>query len=183
MKRNLLFFITLFFAGVVVAQENKFIVNGGYVFANIEDADTDASGWRLTGTYEFNPSGGMFSHGVTFGYLTSEADANSAGKDAHYKLNSWPVYYEPKVTLGKGKLKAVAKGALGTHITGYKRTGTIGELTSTDMGFYGGLGAGFRIDMSEKTFLNAEYEWVYMSNTSYRNGFVNSIMGGLGFRF
>ncbi|HSO87657.1 MAG TPA: hypothetical protein VLQ91_13965 [Draconibacterium sp.] len=75
------------------------------------------------------------------------------------------------------------KGALGTHITGYKRTGTLTEIKSTDMGFYGGLGAGLMLNLGEKLFISAEYEWAYMSNSYYRDGFINSAMGGIGIRF
>jgi opacity protein-like surface antigen len=51
------------------------------------------------------------------------------------------------------------------------------------MGFYGGAGLGFTLNINEKVFLQAEYEWSYMSNTVYVDGFVNSITAGLGFKF
>jgi len=38
-------------------------------------------------------------------------------------------------------------------------------------------------DINEKIYINAEYEWAYMSNTYYLDGFVNSAMGGIGMRF
>ncbi len=69
------------------------------------------------------------------------------------------------------------------HISGYKRTGTLTEITSTDMGFYGGVGAGGEFHLSDKIFINAEYEWAYMSNSFYREGFINSVMAGIGFKF
>ena len=82
-----------------------------------------------------------------------------------------------------GQLKIFIKGALGTHISKYKRSGFLGELSSSDMGFYGGLGAGIMINLSDKVFINAEYEWAYVSNYYYDGGFVNSAMGGIGMRF
>jgi hypothetical protein len=94
------------------------------------------------------------------------------------------VYYAPKISVGKGSLKGFLKGALGTHITGYKRTGTLAEEISTvDMGFYGGVSAGGMLMLGEKVFISAEYEWAYMSNTYYKDGFVNSAMGGIGIKF
>jgi len=165
------------------AQENRFLLGGGYVFSNFEESDTQATGWRLNVTYEFNPGGTMFSHGFTIGYLGTTGDFTSATQRSNYKSNSFPVYYAPKITVGKGSLKGFVKGALGTHFTGYKRTGTLIEISTNDMGFYGGVAAGGMLMLGEKVFISAEYEWAYMSNTSYKDGFVNSAMGGIGIKF
>ncbi len=167
----------------VKAQENKFSINGGYVFSNIEDTDADAKGWRINGLYEFNPSESSLSHGFAVGYMTTTADYTSQTESSSYDINSWPIYYAPKFTVGKGALKGFVKGALGTHITTFKRTGSLTEIKSTDMGFYGGAGLGGTLNINEKVFLQAEYEWAYMSNSYYVDGFVNSITAGLGFKF
>jgi hypothetical protein len=183
MKRNLLTFALICFFGIAMAQENRFSVSGGYAFCNIEDVETGATGWRINTSYEFNPGTGSFSHGFSVGYIVTTADFTSNTETSNYKLSSWPIYYAPKFTVGQGNLKGFVKGALGTHVTGYKRTGTLTEITSTDMGFYGGVGAGGMLLLGEKLFLSAEYEWTYMSNTFYRDGFMNSVMAGIGFRF
>jgi hypothetical protein len=183
MKRNLLTFTLMCFCAIAMAQENRFSINGGYVFANLEDVDTEATGWRIMGLYEFNPGASSFSHGFAVGYTGTTADFTSATENSKYDIGSWPIYYQPKISIGKGNLQAFVKGALGTHITGYKRTGTLTEIKSTDMGFYGGLGAGISLNLGEKLFLSAEYEWAYMSNSYYRDGFINSALGGIGIRF
>jgi hypothetical protein len=115
--------------------------------------------------------------------MTTNADYTSQTESSSYDINSWPIYYAPKFSLGKGALKGFVKGALGTHITTFKRTGSLTEIKSTDMGFYGGAGLGFTLNINEKVFLQAEYEWAYMSNSYYVDGFVNSISAGLGFKF
>lgn len=183
MKRNLLTITLMCLCGIAMAQENRFSINGGYVFANLEDVDTDATGWRITGLYEFNPGASNFSHGFAVGYTGVTADFTANTTNSKYNINSWPIYYAPKFSVGKENLQGFVKGALGTHITGYKRTGTLTEIKSTDMGFYGGVGAGGVLKLGEKLFLSAEYEWAYMSNSYYRDGFVNSIMAGIGFTF
>ena len=121
----------------------------------------------------------MFSHGVTFAYIHT---TTTGIKNVEYRLINLPVYYAPKVTFGKGKAKAFVKGALGFHWSAYKREAA-SELNSSDFGFYGGAAAGFIINLNEKVFLNAEYEWAYLSNSWYRDGFVNTAMAGIGFRF
>lgn len=183
MKKLMLISVLIATLGFAQAQENKFSLNGGYVFTNIEDADDNAGGWRLNALYEFNPGAGIFSHGFATGFMTSSAEQTSGVKQGEYKINTWPIYYAPKVTLGKGKLKGVVKGALGTHVSTLKHTGTLAEVKTTDMGFYGGASAGFTVDFTDKVFLNADYEWAYLSNSSYRDGFVNSIMAGIGINF
>jgi len=183
MKRNLLTFTLVCFFGIAMAQENRFSLSGGYAFGHIEDADTDATGWRINGLYEFNPGAASFSHGISVGYTGTSADLTSNTTNSNYKVNSWPIYYAPKFSVGKGNLKGFVKGALGTHITGYKRTGTLAEISSTDMGFYGGLGAGGMLLLGEKLFISAEYEWAYMSNSYYSYGYINSAMVGAGIRF
>jgi len=179
MKKKLLLIGFLCFSIFSMAQENKFTLSAGYVFANIEDIDTDASGWRINGLYEFNPNHGMLSHGLAFGYFGTSADT----KGANYNINSWPVYYAPKVTVGEGMLRGFLKGAIGSHFTGYKRTGALGELSSFDVGFYGGASIGGELHISDRAFINVEYEWAYLSNSYYRDGFINSAMAGIGFKF
>ena len=165
------------------SQETLLTLTGGYAWANFEDTDAKASGWRINGLYEFNPSEGKFSHGFSIGYISTKSD--SAGvQGVEYKLNTLPMYYAPKVMFGSGKVKAFVKGALGAHLSYYKRTGgSGGEIKTNDAGFYGGVSVGAMIFVSEKTFLNAEYEWAWMSNTYVRDGFMNSALFGIGMRF
>ena len=84
---------------------------------------------------------------------------------------------------GKGKFKFYVKGALGMHFSTYKRTATAVESKTSDMGFYGGASLGAMIFVKENIFLNAEYEWAYLSNSFYTDGFLNTANFGLGFKF
>lgn len=164
------------------SQENRFTISGGYAFANIEDADENANGWRINGLYEFNPNEGKFAHGFSFGYIGLSTTVENV-QSVDYKSNSWPIYYAPKIMFGQGSFNAFLKPALGMHFTTYKRSGGLSDIKSTDAGFYGGLSAGVMKDVSEHAFLNLEYEWAYLSNSYLRNGFMNSIMLGFGFKF
>lgn len=185
MNRLSLFLILVLFSVTVFAQENMVTLSGGYAWANMDEVDAKATGFRINGLYEYNPSEGKVAHGASVGYIGLNAtdDTFSTSEPVEYKLTSWPIYYAPKVMFGKDKFKAFIKGAAGIHISKYKRTGYIGELSTNDMGFYGGLGAGIIINLSDKLFINGEYEWAWMSNSYYESGFMNSAMGGLGMRF
>ena len=179
MKRNFIVIVLLLLSVSVMSQENRITFSGGYVFTNIENADADATGFRINGLYEFVPMGGNLAHGFSVGYIRTQASTTLAD----YTLTSWPIYYAPKYHIGKDKFRGFIKGALGMHTSGYERTGTLGTLEDRDFGFYGGAGLGLMVNLSEKLFINAEYEWAYLSNSSYSDGFVNSIMGGIGINF
>jgi hypothetical protein len=75
------------------------------------------------------------------------------------------------------------KGILGTHGSDYTREGTLLENSTWDFGLYVGASAGGMKMIGDKLFVNLEYEWTYLGNSLYRDGFVNTIMGGVGFRF
>ena len=184
MKKSIVLLAAVLFSIAAWAQENSFTVNAGYAFANIEDVDENVTGWRLSGLYEFNPSGGKFSHGFSFGYIGTSGESEGVSQSSvEYKLNSWPIYYAPKFLIGNGSAKGFIKGALGAQTTSYKRTGSFGELKDSDFGFYGGLGAGFMKSFNEKMFITLEYEWAYLSNSAYKDGFMNSAMLGIGMKF
>ncbi len=179
MKRNLLIVTMVLCSLSALGQENMFTLSGGYVFTNIEDVDQNATGFRINGLYEFNPNASMVAHGFSFDWLQTKA--SSSGAD--YTLSSIPFYYAPKLLLGQGSLKAFLKGALGGHYSNYKRTGSLGDIDTWDFGFYGGASLGAMKSFNDKVFINVEYEWAYLSNSAFRDGFVNSIMGGIGMRF
>lgn len=166
------------------AQENMAIFSGGYVFANIEDADEDATGWRINASYEFNPYRGKFSHGISIGYIETKATQSYLGlSEAEFTMTSWPVYYAPKYNFGSGSLKGFLKGALGMHFSDYEKKGGGADFSTSDSGFYGGASLGAMYNVSGTVFINVEYEWAYLSNYYYRDGNINSIMGGIGMRF
>lgn len=181
MKKSLLIAVMLLSVVALRAQESRFTLSGGYVFTNVEEANVNATGFRINGLYEFVPMGGNLAHGFSVGFLQTKATSEIL--EADYTLNSWPIYYAPKYSFGNDKIKGFIKGALGMHTSGYTRRGVELDLETRDFGFYGGAGAGFMVFIKDKLFLNAEYEWAYLSNTYYKDGFVNSIMGGIGIKF
>ena len=165
------------------AQENMVTVSGGYTFASIESSDTKATGWRINGTYEFNPSEGPLAWGIAIGYMDLSASETVLGiSTVDYKIGTIPIYFAPKFLFGNDKIKGFIKGAIGTQNSHLKRTGIL-EVTSTDWGFYGGGAAGIKIMLSQMVFLNAEYELAWLSNTSYKDGLINSAMLGIGVKF
>ncbi len=182
-------FALLLMSSLVSAQENSVTLSGGWASASPESFSGSASGFRINGLYEFTPEGGRVSHGLNIGYVSTSATGTSSvglGNNsitAKATLRSWPVYYAPKITFGNGdKFKFFLKGALGWQFGGYKVESSSTTIETNDSGFYGGLGAGVILNLSEKIFLNTEYEWAYVANMYYGNGYLNTVQLGLGIR-
>ncbi len=164
------------------AQESMITISGGYAFANIKDLDDQATGWRINALYEFNPQQGMFAHGIELGYINIKASGNILEENVTSTVSSFPIYYAPKLLFGAGKARAFVKGALGMQFASLKREGIV-ELKDHDAGFYGGGGAGVMINLGENLFINAEYEIAWVSNSFYKDGWLNSATGGIGIKF
>jgi len=182
MKRYLLIFTMIFCSITLWAQENVVTISGGYSFANIEDNSDQGTGWRINGLYEFNPMDSRFAHGFSIGYISITASEGVGQQTIKSTINSFPIYYAPKVMFGKGKFKFFIKGALGVQFAGLKREGAV-SVSDNDFGFYGGGGAGIMIFLKENIFINGEYEIAWASNSWYKDGWVNTAGGGIGFKF
>ncbi len=182
MKKQILIFFLILVSFKAFSQENAVTFSGGYAFSTLEDTDLKATGWRINGSFEYNPMGGSFVHGFNVGYI-SIAGTDDDLLSNTYTINSIPIYYAPKYMFGKEKFKGFIKGVLGTQFAFLKREGPLGSLTDDDFGFYGGGGAGIMIFLKENIFINAEYEIAWASNSYYKDGWMNSAMGGIGFKF
>jgi len=178
MKKYILFSILALLSLKAISQENMLTVSSGYSFATIEGTSIKGTGWNLRGTYEFNPGEGIIAHGFSFGYIGLKADEGLL----KYTINSFPLYYAPKVMFGNNKFKGFFKGILGSQIASLKREGAI-SISDSDFGFYGGGGAGVMFFLKDNIFINAEYEIAWASNSMYKDGWMNNISGGLGFKF
>lgn len=95
-----------FCTSIGYAQYNTITVSGGYVFANIEDFETDASGYRFNGSYEIHPAAGKLVHGFSLGRITTSAEYTElSGTDvieSKVTIGTWPFYYAPKLLIGDG---------------------------------------------------------------------------------
>lgn len=182
MKRNLLLSILLLFSISVWAQENLISVNGGYAMANLDDADANTTGYKISLSYEQNLYEGHASHGAVIGYISTKASVDTGGnQQAEYEINSWPVYYVPKYLFGGGAFRGFIKGAVGIHFSNYKKTGIL-TITDDNIGFYGGVGLG-AIQTINSLFISLEYEGAYMGNSGFRDGFMNTVLLGVGIKF
>ena len=182
MKQILVTLLTLCVFSIAQAQEQAFTISYGDVTTDVEDTSVEATGWRVDLLFESHPAGGKVIHGLGIGWIETEADYTSVAQTFNYKLQSLPIYYAPKFQFGKNKFKGFVKGALGLHYSEYERTGTLGNVTTEDTGFYGGVSLGASFALNPKVFINLEYEWDYLSNSYYKDETIESIILGIGFK-
>jgi hypothetical protein len=179
MKRNLLIIALFFCSASLWAQDNIFTISSGYATAKVTGTNVKGTGWKINGLYEFNQQeDSKFLHGISIGFVNTHAlDGQQS-----YRLNSFPIYYAPKIIAGKGKIKGFIKGAIGIQFSGVRKEGVLNR-TDADMGLYAGAGAGFMVLLSDEIFINAEYEIAWASNKYYKDGLISTIGGGIGFKF
>jgi len=182
MKKHIFITVLVLLSMKALSQENILTLSGGYSFATIEDTDIKGTGFRINGLYEYNPNGGKFAHGFSFGYIGLKAEESIGQATQKYTINSFPIYYAPKVMVGSDKFKAFIKGALGMQFAGLKKESLV-SLSDNDLGFYGGGGAGVMLFLKSNIFINAEYEIAWASNSWYKDGWMNTAGGGIGFKF
>jgi len=182
MKKHIFITLLVLLSMKAFSQENAITLSGGYSFATIEDTDIKGTGFRINGLYEYNPNEGKFAHGFSFGYIGLKAEETIGQATQKYTINSFPIYYAPKVMFGSEKVKAFIKGALGMQFAGLKKEGLV-SLSDNDLGFYGGGGAGVMLFIKSNIFINAEYEIAWASNSWYKDGLMNTAGCGIGFKF
>lgn len=192
MKKQLLFLALFLLSTSVFAQKQQmFTVSGGYAWANVfesnyieEDFDITGTGWRINGLYEFNPNEGPLAWGIALGYISLSGDhTNDMGEKTKLTVGTIPVYLSPKYMFGNEQFKGFIKATAGMQFANLDYEGPSGTTTSEDFGFYGGGGVGLLYFIKDNVFLNLEYELAYLSNSYYRDGIMQSGMGGVGFKF
>jgi hypothetical protein len=183
MKRVSIILVFTLLVTLGFSQENAVTLSGGYAFATIEDTDVKTTGWRINALYEYNPAGGNWAHGLSFGYVNLSGESKGSSQTTQYDISSWPMYYAPKYLFGGESFKGFVKGAIGWQISSLERSGPLASISDNDTGLLGGGGVGAQYLLNEKIFLSAEYELLWMSNTFYKDGWLNTASLGIGIRF
>jgi opacity protein-like surface antigen len=183
--KTLLVIAVIFLSGLAAwGQERMFTLSGGYAFADPEEYDETATGYRINGLFDLNRSEGKLSHGFNIGYVQTKFSTTTFVGETDVSIRSWPIYYAPKLFFGNNdKIRPFLKGALGMHFSKFTLTGPSVYGVEVDEGFFGGFGLGILLRLQDNLFLNLEYEWAYQSNSYYGNGFLNTAQLGLGFKF
>ena len=180
MKKNLLFVATLIFVvNVAYAQSSNIIVSGGWVTASPDDSDNSVDGFKIGGQYEYVMGYNNWALGGSLTYLGFK----ETGGLVTTKYHSWPINFYGKYRIGKNKIQGYLKGVAGIQFFKAKVEGQSGgDAKTNDFGFSFGTGAGVNYSVSEKVFINLDYEFLYLTNAFYNNAITNAVAIGVGFK-
>ena len=123
MKRLLLTLIIACTAFYGFSQQNLLSLSGGYSFANVDDSEylsedpnIKGTGWRINGTYDFNPNEGKIAYGFSIGYISVSASYTGTTGTTDYTVNTMPYCFAPKYLFGNEKFKGFIKLAIGVNL-------------------------------------------------------------------
>jgi opacity protein-like surface antigen len=182
--KKLIFLLTALIGFSAYSQNSSLSLNGGYAFGKIENSDASATGFRISGVYEMRAAGSKFAHGLSFGYMNLTGQTSNATGTTDWTIGTFPFLYAPKFFFGGKKMEGTLKGAAGWQFSNVKREGSAGGIQKTaDGGFSLGAGAGGHYHINKNVFINLEYEFLWLGNSFYRDGFINTVSTGIGLQF
>ena len=187
MKYTKLFFLMLLvivFATNASAQfknwSQQISFNGGYAVLVGEDTGNRLDGYAFDFTYDQVNSDGSLAGGVMISYLAGHDDDSE--NEQRINVQSIPILFQGKYFFGSDMIKAYLQGGIGLQFSRIEYTGPRIMLQDGDSGFTLGLGLGANFFTDEKIFINAAYNFSYMSNSYYRDGIVHLLKVGIGFQ-
>lgn len=182
MKNSILIGVLLFtFLTESICQSRNMVVSGGWATVKPDGTDNAIHGFKIGGLYEFGLNGHWAVNGsLSFVHFKEDAEGGAALVANTYQ--SWPFLINGKYLVGKNNVQGYIKGAAGLQISKVKLESQSTELKDHDVGLALGTGVGLNITLSEKLFLQTEYEFLYQTNSFYKNGTISQVTLGLGFK-
>jgi hypothetical protein len=154
--------------------------NGGYASLVGEATGNTLDGYAFDFTYEQVNMDGNMSGGVMITYLAGHDEDSENDRRINY--HSIPILLQGKYFFGSENLKGYLQGGAGIQFSRIEYTGPNLLLLDGDSGFAFSLGLGGYFFTDEKIFINAAYNFSYMSNSFYRDGIVHLFKVGIGFQ-
>lgn len=178
MKQLLLLFTLALLAGPAAGQENLGVLQVGYSVGN-GSSGIQPTGYKINGSWEFQPMGDKWTMGGSIGWVSLSATENNGS----FSLSSFPICFVSRIMFGGEKFKAFVRGGLGTQVSTISYSGSLIAPSDTQWGMSASLGGGALFWMSDKVFLSADYEWLWLSNAFANTGSIGTASVGVGFRF
>ena len=154
--------------------------NGGYASLVGETTGNTLDGYAFDFTYEQVNMDGDMAGGIMITYLAGHDDDSENDRRINYQ--SIPVMLQGKYFFGSEMIKGYLQGGVGVQFSRIEYTGPNLLLQDGDSGFALNLGLGGYIFTDEKIFINAAYNFSYMSNSFYRDGIIHLLKIGIGFQ-
>lgn len=184
MKNSILIGVLLLtFLTESICQSSNIVVSGGWATVQPDDTEKMVNGFKVGGLYEFVIND-HWAFGSSFSFLSFKEEGVKVDTIlvATNSYQSWPFLINAKYLIGQGKVQGYINGTAGLQISTLKRESQTANLKDHDVGLALGTGVGLNITLSEKLFLQTEYEFLYQTNSFYKNGTINQVTLGLGIK-
>jgi hypothetical protein len=165
----------------VFGQDKSFTVSGGWAVALPNNSYAAVNGFKIGGQWEKISLEDHWGFGVEGDYLLFSQTGSKTAANSVNKYRSIPLAFYAKYLVGNDKLQGYARVGGGFQFTKVSSETPNLYLSDNDFGISLLTGVGGYYVLTEYLSLNLDYELLYLSNSTYNSGMVNSV--SLGIRF
>jgi opacity protein-like surface antigen len=182
MKKYLIFLLCLTVSIATFSQTSSFILTGGWAVALPNYSDVSVNGFKIGGQWEKANIQEHLGWGIEADYINFSQTGPKPTANSKNRYHTIPLTFYGKYLIGNDKLQAYAKAGGGFQLS--KISSETPSLYASDNTFGIALtaGAGVYYTLTEYLYLNVDYGFLYITNTSYNNGMINSVSLGVGFK-
>lgn len=157
-------------------QSGSAVFNLGYASLTPKGEDVDLTGFTANFDYEYLNLKKFLSYGFSISYI----EGTGSNTEAAYKYHSWPFTFMMKGYLGGDKIRGYIRAQAGFHSTTAQKEGPLALTQVWDTGLTAGGGLGVNFLVSERIFLNLEYNANWLDTNIYDGQIAHVIQVGIG---
>ena len=157
-------------------QNGSTIIQIGYANMVPKGVDVSLDGVALNLSYEYLNLKKILAYGFSVSYL----EGTGSETTANYKYHTWPITFMAKGFLGGEKFRGYIRGQIGVQSTTAQRETSLLQSKVWSTGLTAGGGLGFNYVLSERIFLNLEYNANWLDSNIYDSQLIHAITLGIG---
>jgi len=165
------------------SQTKSFILTGGWAVASPNNSDVSVNGFKIGGQWEKAEIQDHVAWGVAADYINFKQIGSKTSSNSVNKFRTIPLSLYGKYLIGNDKLQGYAKGGAGFQFTKVSSETPNLYLSDNDFGIALTAGAGLYYTLTEYLYLGVDYGFLYLSNSTYKSGIINSVSLGIGFKY
>jgi hypothetical protein len=182
MKKHLLFLSCFTMATITYSQTKSFILTGGWAVALPNYSDASVNGFKVAAQWEKASIEDHLGWGIEADYISFKQFGSKPVANSTNKYRTIPLTFYGKYLIGNDKIQAYAKAGAGIQFTRISSENPSVFVSDNDFGIALTTGAGIYYTLSEYLSLNLDYGFLYVTNSSYNSGMVNSASLGIAFK-
>jgi opacity protein-like surface antigen len=183
MNKYLILFLFFFVTTVAHSQTKSFILNGGWAVALPNNSDVAVNGFKIGAHWEKAIIQEHVGWGIEADYINFKQIGSKTASNSVNKLRTIPLTFYGKYLIGNDKLQGYAKVGAGIQFTKVSSETPNLYVSDNDFGIALTAGAGVYYTLTEYLYLNLDYGFLYLSNSTYNSGMINSVSLGVGFKY